>query len=324
MSGQPTANPNRCAPSGWRPLRDDDESRKLAAGAMAHDLSTWLQRSTGRPWDSDMTVSLLLHASPAGTDLDGYSLARNFEKFGINPDTDLVDILEEWSEVLDAATLKREQEELIRLRIEAPFSNSAAARFHAPEGKPICGTAFRIHSDRLGRCAFVPDENALDESTGALCVLLVGLEDVEIIGPARSSADSLHVSALAAADTYENKDLMQRLGHQADLDIGMFDADVADMVAAREAVGSSPLSAHLELISHLIESSKEAMENDDATRIWVASLLCAATARRVAMLSGEIPDAVTTRDVVTSLSAPPEDDTENSVLRRPTPAARMH
>lgn len=291
---------------------------------MAHDLSAWLEQSTGRSWDLDMAAALLLDASPIGTDLDGYSLARNFEKFGLNPDTELVDILDEWSEMLEAATRKREHDEVIRLGIEAPFSNSAAALFHAPEGEPLSGTVFRIHGDRLGRCAFVPEEGALDESTGELCVLSIGLEDVEIVGPSGPSADSLHVAALAAVDAYENDEMMQRLGRQADLDIGMFDADVMEMVAAREATGVSHLSAHLDLISHLMESSRDAMEDDNPSRVWVSSLLCAAAARRVAMLSGDVPDAVTTRDVVTDLSAPSEDDAEGLAWSTPTAAVRMH
>ena len=49
-----------------------------------------------------------------------------------------------------------------------------------------------------------------------------------------------------------------------------------------------------------------------------------AAARRVAMLSGDVPDAVTTRDVVTDLSAPSEDDAEGLAWSTPTPAVRMH
>jgi hypothetical protein len=324
MSTQPTGILNRCAPIGWRPLRDDDETREMAAGAMADDLLAWLERATGRTWERDRVLFMLLESSPAGTDLDGYSLARNLEKFGIEPDTDLVEILDGWSEMLEAAARKREQAAAARLGLEAPFGTSAAARFHAPDGASVAGTAFRIPGDRLGRCAFVSDEGALDKANGELCVLSVGLEDVEIIGPARPSSASLHVAALAAVDAYENQEMIERLGRQADLDIGMFNADVTGMVAAREAAGATTLTAHLELISHLVESSQEAMEDGDLHRTWVAALLCAAAARRVAMLSGNVPDAAAVVDVVADLSAPTGDDDAGSLaVRLPPPAIRL-
>lgn len=308
MSAQPTDDLNRCAPIGWRPLSDEGESRQMAASAMAEDVLAWLKSRTGRQWDRSHVLVMLLDASPAGRDMDGYSIARNLEKFDIDPDARLVEILDGWSEGLDAATRKREIDAAARLKLEAPFGTSAAARFHAPDGDPVVGTAFRIPDDQIGRCAFVPDEGALDLLKGELCVLSIGLEDVEILGPAREAAASLHLAVIAAIDSHDNRRSMDRLARQADLDIGMFDADVTNMVAAREEAGAPHLAAHLELISHLVEFSQEAMDDGDTHGTWVSALLCAATARRVAILSGDVPNGAAIADVMTSLSLTTKED----------------
>lgn len=308
MSAQPTDCLNRCAPIGWRPLSDEGESRQMAASAMVDDVLAWLDGKTGLKWDRKHVLVMLLDASPAGKDMDGYSIARNLEKFDIEPDARLVEILDGWTEGLDAATRKREIDVAARLQLEAPFGTAAAARFHAPDSDPVVGTAFRIPDDQIGRCAFVPDDGALDILKGELCVLSVGLEDIEILGPAREAAASLHLAVIAAIDIHDNRKSMDRLARQADLDIGMFDADVTAMVATREEAGAPHLSAHLDLISHLVESAQDAMDDGDTHRTWVSALLCAAAARRVAILSGDVPDGAAIAKAMTALSLATGDD----------------
>lgn len=323
MSDVATGTPTRCAPVGWRPTREDDESRKMAADLLTRDLSEWLEASTGRTWTAESVVAMLLDAAPREVDLDGYSLARAFEKFAVEPDTRLVDILDQWSESLEAATRKREQDEAARLGIEPNFGTVAAALFHAPEGAPLVGTVFRIPEDKLGRCAFVPAEGMLDKESGDLVVLSVGLEDVEVVGPPTTGADSLHVSALAAVDAYDNEQLMEKLASQADLDIGMFDRDVTGIVVEREAAGANHLAAHFELLSYLADAAQRAMGEDDFKRTWVAALMCAAAARRIAMLAGAVPDAAETSDLVVDLSSAGEDDVASLAGAKAVPAVRM-
>jgi hypothetical protein len=307
MSATQAETSNRCAPIGWRPLRHDDATRKLAAEVVAHDLAGWLEFATGTSWEIDRIGALLLDCAPKGEEADGYALARTFEKFGLRPDSGLVDILDGWADALDAATRRREMEEAGRRGIEAPFGTSAAARLFREDGSEQIGTAFRIPEDRLGRCAFVPGEVALDP-TGDVCVLSVGLEDVEILGPAPRSADSLHVVALAAVDAHDGQYLLEQLSRQADLDIGMFNEDVVASTTVRQADGTSALTAHLELAGGLLEKAVSAMEGDDQKRVWVAALMCAAAARRIAMLAGSVPDPDETSDMVAELSDVAADD----------------
>jgi hypothetical protein len=293
---------------------------------MADEVMAWLEgAATGPKLSRDRILLMLLEAAPARKNTGGYAMARNLERYGIEPDANLVDILDGWSDMLEAAAHKREHEEAARLGIEAPFGTSAAARFHAPNGEPVVGTAFRIPGDRLGRCAFVPDQGRIEEGSGELCVLLAGLEDVEILGPTARASDSLHLTALAAVEAHESREAMERMGRHADLDIGMFDADVAGMVALRETAGATHLSAHLELMSDLMESSQQAMDDGDAYRTWVAALLCAATARRVAMLAGDVPDVAAAVELVTNLSASIGEDEAGALLSQaPVSSITMH
>jgi hypothetical protein len=130
--------------------------------------------------------------------------------------------------------------------------------------------------------------------------------------------------AVAAVDADDNATLMARLGRQADLDVGMLDMDVIGVVAMREAAGESTLTAHLEVVSSLTETAQRAMDDDDPHRTWISALMCAAAARRLAMLAGAVPDAQTASEIVAELTCSDVDEVSAPAGEAPSVPATLH
>lgn len=272
----------RCAPPGWRPMLDDEDCRREACRRLGADFAGWLSGASGHPWSAASAADLLF--AHARADMNGYALARSLERrLPATPDADLLHLLENWQAVLEESAAERETEEAARLGIETPFKFAAKALYHQEDCDPVSGIAFRADGDEAGLVAFVSDAEAEGVSGEDLVVLMVGLESVEVVGPAPEIAVAIHVSVAAAVRERARRNEERSRIIRADEHASSFDLYVD------RTTGGDPDEC-LRIMEEALEMFRMADASGNERDRWLAGLLCASAARRAALISGAPPE----------------------------------